>query len=355
MPDHITSKSSATTAITIGIDLGDRNAHYAFINTDGLIFEEGTVAMNPAAFRKQFGEIKPAARIAIEAGSQSRWVAKLLAECGHEVIVANPRQVKLITASNSKNDPNDAKLLARLARVDKTLLSPLEHRGEGEQRTLVAIRARALLVKTRVAVAHSLRGTLKTFGLRLPDARSHDFVARCRATVPANLLPQLEGSFRVLEELTQQIDAYAELIAKIAAEQYPDVARLCEVPGVGVLTALTFVTTIGDPKRFQHSRDVGSYLGLRPAQRQSGERNPQLGITKAGDCYLRALLVQGAHSLMQKNGTDTALRAWGLKLCERGGAGAKKRAVVAVARKLAVLLHQLWVSGKSYRAYPSEA
>jgi transposase len=344
--------NTITTITAIGIDLGDTDAHYAFLNQEGKLVEEGRVAMTPAGLRKSFFGI-PHTRIALEAGAQSRWIAKLLGEFGHEVIVANPRQVQLISANHSKNDSNDAKLLARLARVDPSLLSPLKHRGEEEQVTLLSIRARAQLVGTRVALMHSLRGMVKGFGIRLPHSTSDQFLERCRSCVPAMILGHLEGLFSIIQNLTHQIAAYDEQIEEIAAEQYPAVQRLKQVPGVGTLTALTYVATIADAARFVKSRSAGAFLGLRPRQQQSGGQNPQLGITKAGDTYLRKLLVQSAHCVLSSRGQDTALRRWGLKLCERGGANAKKRAIVAVARKLAVLLHKLWVSGANYKPFPA--
>ena len=343
-----------TTVAAIGIDLGDEDSHYACINDTGDIIEEARIAMKPAMFRRTFSSFEPT-RFAIEAGAQSRWVAKLLEELGHEVIVANPRQVALITANDKKNDKNDAKLLARLARVDTSLLNPLKHRSEEAQTTLLAIRARAQLVKTRVALMHSLRGMVKCFGLRLPHSTSESFLERCRSSVPEPLLKQLEGLFTMVNELSKQISLYDELIETIAREQYPEVRILTSVPGVATLTALTFVTTMADPERFTHSRDAGAFLGLRPRQQQSGKQNPQLGITKAGDVYLRKLLVQSAHCTLQKYTPDSAVKRWGLKLCERGGANAKKRAIVAVARKLAVLLHRMWKDRAMYRPFPSAA
>jgi transposase len=170
--------------------------------------------------------------------------------------------------------------------------------------------------------------------------------------LPEGLRKALAGLFGAILALTEQINDYDDMIETTARERYPDTARLSEVSGVGTLTALTFMLTIDQARRFERSRDVGGYLGLRPRQQQSGERNPQLGITKAGDCYLRKLLVQSAHCVLRKDAPDTALKRWGLTLCERGGKNAKKRAIVAVARKLAVLLHRLWVSGEHYKPFP---
>jgi transposase len=200
---------------------------------------------------------------------------------------------------------------------------------------------------------HSLRSMVKGFGVRLPHATSDQFLQRCKGSVPEVLLPHLEGIFTIVQSLSEQIECYDERIEKIAIEQYPAVQGLKQVPGIGTLTALTFITTIADPGRFTKSRAVGAFLGLRPRQQQSGGQNPQLGITKAGDVYLRKLLVGSAHCVLGARGQDTALKQRGLKLCERGGSNAKKRAIVAVARKLAVLLHKLWVSGEIYRPFPA--
>jgi transposase len=144
--------------------------------------------------------------------------------------------------------------------------------------------------------------------------------------------------------------SYDTRVEQIAKEVYPEVARLKQVKGVGPLIALTYVLTLDNPCRFRRSRDVGCFVGLRPGRRNSGMSEPQLHISKEGDGYLRTLLVQGAHYILGPFGQDSDLRRWGLKLSERGGRNAKKRAVVAVARKLAVLLHKLWVSKEIYEA-----
>jgi transposase len=338
--------------VSIGIDLGDRTAAYACLDDEGRFVEEGSVEMDPQAFRRQFACFE-ATKVAFEAGGQSRWVEQVLRDIGHHVIVANPRQLKLITASDHKNDANDARLLARIARVDPSLLNPVEHRSDEHQVTLVGIRVRAQLVKMRTAAMHSLRGMAKSFGVRLPRASSENFLERCRQAVPEQLRPAMNGLFEIVAELTRQIAACDEQIEQKARREYPEVERLSGIYGVGTLTGLTFVATLADAGRFAKSRDVGPYLGLTPRQRQSGKQDPQLRITKAGDVYLRSMLVQCAHTVMRKNAPLTALRKWGMKLCERGGKNAKKRAIVGVARKLAVLLHRMWVTGEQYRPFPT--
>jgi transposase len=184
------------------------------------------------------------------------------------------------------------------------------------------------------------RGITKTLGRRLPSSASHRFVERVREAVPEALKPALAGLMNLLKEITAQIESYDDKIEALAVERYPETRWLRQAPGVGTLTALTFVLTVGEPARFGHSRDVGPYLGLVPRRRQSGEQDPHLRISKCGDPYLRRLLVQCAQVLMGRCGPDCALRRWGLEHA-RGSRSATKRTVVAVARKLAVLLHRL--------------
>jgi transposase len=148
--------------------------------------------------------------------------------------------------------------------------------------------------------------------------------------------------------LTQRIRDYERRLETICQERYPETELLRQVEGIGPLTALTFVLTLEDPYRFEKSRCVGAYLGLVPASDQSGDRDPQKRITKEGDEMLRRLLVGSAHYITGPFGSDSDLRRHGEKIASRGGKNAKKRAAVAVARKLAVLLHRLWVSGEVY-------
>ena len=151
-----------------------------------------------------------------------------------------------------------------------------------------------------------------------------------------------------MESLTERIKDSDREIEQIARKDYPETALLQQVGGVGPLIALTFVLTVEDKDRFQKSRDIGCYVGLRPRRCDSGQSQPQLRITKEGDPYLRGMLVQGAHYIISRRGPDTDLKRWGLQLAKHGGKRGKKRAVVAVARKLGILLHRLWVTGEVY-------
>jgi transposase len=271
-----------------------------------------------------------------------------LTQLGHEVIVANARNVRLIGESRRKDDRRDARTLARLARIDPQLLSPVQHRSAKAQIHLTVIRARAELVSARTALVNSARGLVKSYGERLRVCGTQQVSRELAAGLSTELREALEPLLREVESLNERIQEYDRRIEEMAKETYPEVALLKQVKGVGNLIALTFVLTIEDPHRFRKSRDVGCFLGLRPGRRNSGQSQPQMHISKEGDRYLRTLMVQGAHYILGPFGEDSDLRRWGLRLAERGGKNAKKRAIVAVARKLAVLLHRLWVTGEVY-------
>src|SRR5262249_21156309 len=213
---------------------------------------------------------------------------------------------------------------------------------------LIMIRARAGLVRARTSLVNAARGLTKSYGERLRGCNPRNMDAEKRKGLSAELQIALEPLLRAIESLSQQILDYNERIEQMAREGYPEVERLKQVKGVGTLIALAYVLTLEDARRFAKSREAGCYVGLQPGRRNSGSSTPQLHISKEGDCYLRTLLVQGAQHILGPFGEDSDLRRWGLKLAERGGKNGKKRAVVAVARKLAVLLHRLWVRGELY-------
>lgn len=333
--------------ITIGMDLGDKTSRYCVLGENGERLSEGSVATTRKAMMQKFAGMRRC-RVAMEVGTHSPWLSRWLTSLGFEVIVANARQVPLISANSRKNDRMDAHLLARLARVDPQLLRPIRHRSEQAQADLMTIRIRAALVEARTSLVNAARGFAKAEGDRLPacdaDAMGVEKMEGLLAGMRERLRPLLEP----VRSLTDQIKKLDSRIEQIARTQYPETELLRQVSGVGTLIALTFVLTVEDRDRFQKSRDVGCYVGLRPKQSESGQSQPQLRITKEGDRYLRQLLVQGAHCILSRRGPDTDLKRWGLKLAERGGKNAKKRAIVAVARKLAVLLHRLWVGGEVY-------
>jgi transposase len=340
---------SRQTERTVGLDLGDKYSYLCVLDTQtGELVEEGRLRTIPDDLRRRF-DSEQRMKVVIEVGTHSTWVSRLLTECGHEVLIANPRKTRLIYGDKHKTDKLDAQKLARLARVDPEILYPIEHRGEESQAHLALIRSRDVLVRSRTQLINHVRGTVKSFGARLPKCSAESFHKKVADALPPELAEALEGVVATICSLTERIRDYERRIERVCKESYPqETGLLQQVPGVGTLTSLTFVLTLEDPDRFEQSRAVGAYLGLVPAQEHSGERDPQKRISKEGDEMLRRLLVSSAHYILGPFGPDSDLRRYGEKIASRGGKNAKKRAVVAVARKLSVLLHRLWVTGEAY-------
>lgn len=312
------AKQACLEPSTMGVDLGDRTSCYCVLNGTGEVVEEGKVATTKTGLVPVFGA-RPRCRIALEVGTHSPWVSRLLSSWGHEVIVANARQVKLISQSSRKDDRLDAQTLARLARADPQLLRSIRHRSEAAQLHLMTIRVRAGRVEARTALVNTARGLAQAIGERLPACGASQWSEERieEAELPEAVRETLRPLLQQVATLTAQIHKCDETIEQIARKHYPETELLRQVSGVGNLIALTFVLTVEDRERFQKSRDVGCYVGLRPKRGESGESQPQLRITKEGDVYLRKLLVQGAHHILGWRGPDTDLRRWGL---QTGGA-----------------------------------
>lgn len=342
----------ATGTMTCGIDLGDKWSHLCVVDVDGEVVEEARVRTSRPAVTRLCERLEPM-RVVMEVGTHSPWVSRLAADAGHDVIVANARRVQLIAHNERKSDQVDAELLARLGRVDASLLKPIQHRHETAQRELALIRARAVAVRTRTSLINSVRGQVKSAGYRIKTCSSESFGKRVDE-LPELLRTALTPLMQLIVKVTTEIRAYDKRLERLAADN-DDVAPLLTVPGVGSLTALAFVRTLEDPARFRSGRAAAAFTGLVPRRSQSGAADPQLRITKRGDRYLRQLLVGSAHYILGPFGPDSALRRWGLTLAARGGKNAKRRAVVAVARKLTVLLHRLWQTGEVYQPFPSHS
>jgi transposase len=341
--------SKERTKMTAGLDPGDKYSHLCLLDTEsGEVIEEGRLRTTPEAFGRHFGSGRPL-RVAIEVGTHSPWVSRMLKECGHEVLVANPRRTRLIYGQRRKTDKLDAQKLARLARADPELLYPVEHRSEDSQAHLALIHSREALIRSRTQLINHVRGTVKSFGARLPKCSAESFHKKVADRLPCELAEALEDLVATVASLTARIGDYDRRIERLSKERYPEETGLLrQVAGVGALTSLTFVLTVEDPQRFAKSRAVGAYLGLVPAKDQSGEQDPGKRISAEGDEMLRRLLVNSAHYVLGPFAPDSDLRHHGEKIIGRGGGNAKKRAVVAVARKLAVLLHHLWITGEVY-------
>jgi len=333
--------------LTVGVDLRDQWSHYCILGLEGERLAEGQLRTTPRDIT-EFFEALNAARVVVEVGTHSAWVREVICSYGHEVLVANPRLMEGSKRRKRKNDRIEANKLARLGRVDPQSLHPMQHRSREVRQDLVVLRARDALVAARTELINATRGLVKSMGSRLPKCSSPSFAQKVEETVPVELRDALMPVVRMAAALSDCIQGYDEKIEKLGREKYEHTALLRQVKGVGPITSLAYVLTLENPDRFVKSRDVGPYLGLVPKQEDSGESQPQLGISKAGDTMMRRLLVGSAQYILGPFGPDTDLRRYGLRLCERGGKNAKKRAAVAVARKLAVLLHCLWVSGEVY-------
>lgn len=336
--------------ITIGMDLGDRTHIIVVFDAQGNELEVGRVNNTKAALRREFRRFKTAI-VVLEAGTHSPWISRELEQMGFTVYVGNPRKLRFIWDSTDKSDERDARMLGLVGRLEPKLLWPVRHRSSQSYVDLAVIKTRDALVKSRTQLINHARGVVKSAGERLPKCSAVCFAKRCQDEVPEDLRPGLNSVFKIISQLTEQIRELDREIEQLCRERYPETERLQQVPGVGPLTALAYVLSLEDPTRFSKSRQVGPYLGLTPRRDQSGQTDKQLPISKAGNKYLRQLLVSCAHYIMGPFGPESNLRHHGLTIASRGGKNARKRAVVAVARKLAVLLHRLWSDGQTYQPF----
>jgi transposase len=335
---------------TIGIDLGDRKSHACVLDAAGDVLWRGTFASTRDGITTFLGGFTEAT-VVMEVGQHSRWASAAAQELGHEVIVANPVHVRMIYASTTKSDRFDAEALARLARVDRRLLHPIHHRGRAAQTALAIVKSRDMLVRARTNLLNHVRMVVKADGGRLASCDADQFAKKVKAALPDALSVALKPIVDTIEQLTARIRELESVIVRVAKTSFPETERLLQVKGVGPVTALAFVLTIEDPARFKDAREVGAYLGMVPKRRQSGDTDPQLRISKVGDKYLRRLLVNCAHYITGPLGPECDLRRFGHKLAPPGSKTRKKRAVVAVARKLSVLLVRLWQNGTVYEPH----
>ncbi len=343
-------KTNSLLTTVIGIDLGDLRHAVCVIDSAGEIIEEVTITNTRESLAK-LAKKYPGSRIAMEVGSHSPWISRWLTELGCEVIVANPRKLRAIYQNERKSDELDAQMLAKLARADISLLHPVQHGSEQAQRDLLRIKLRDNLVRQRVDVISAVRFTLKALGVRLASPNTNCFAKCARgylAERDPELLAMIEGSLHVIDEMTKQIRQFDREIEQLCDNHYPETKRLREIRGIGPITALCFVLVIEDPHRIDKTLDVGAYLGLVPKRDQSGKSDKELGISKCGNAYLRRLLVSAAQYMLGPFGEECDLKTRGLRLAERGGRGAKKKAVVATARKLSVVMLGVWKNQTNY-------
>lgn len=331
-----------------GIDLHAEYSQVCILDEDGEVMETSRVRTSRKALERFF--CRDRMRVALEAGGSSPWVSRLLGSLGHEVVVCSPRRVRLIAESSLKNDKVDAEVLARLVRLDPEFLKPIQHRSEQAQLLRGNLKVRSAMVEARTKWINTIRGLLRSFGYNVSGKVAHTFVERVDLMkLPDDLRAVIAPLLEQLDLLTGEIERRNEQLEEMVKE-LPEVEHLREIPGVGPVVATYFVLTIDDPGRFKNSRDVASFFGLRPSMRESASVSQFGRITKEGDPEMRRLLVQAAHALLRTR-ADSQLKQWALALAERKG---KSKAVVALARKLAVLMHRLWVTGEVYQSFPQQ-
>ena len=268
-------------------------------------------------------------------------------------MVANARKLRAISANIRKSDEADAEILARIGRVDTKLLSPIQHGSEEHQQDLIQVKLRDTLVRQRVLLISTVRGLLKSLGIQSKSPSSASFTKKLVESLNqhhSDALKLVDPMLDIIDSLSEKIKELDKALNLLADTKYPETQGLREISGVGPITALSFVLIIGDPHRFKNSRSVGAYLGLTPKRDQSGNVDKQLRISKAGDPYLRKLLVSASQYALGHFGADCDLRTRGLMLAERGGPRAKKKAVVATARKLATIMHSMLLHKSSYQS-----
>ena len=333
--------------LTVGVDVGDQWSNYCILGLGGETLVEGQFRSQPEEVAGFFHGLAQS-RVAMEVGTHSAWMREVIAELGHEVLVANARRMQGSKRRRRKNDRIDAARLARLGRIDPKSLYPIQHRSTEVREDLLVLRAREVLVESRTKLISAVRSMVKTVGARVPSSSSDAFSRKAAAEIPQQIRGASQPLLDLIAQLSEQIKSFDQQIEQMAEEKYQHTRLLRQVTGVGPITALAYALTLETPLRFKKSRDVGPYLGLVPKQEDSGDIQPQLGISKAGDRMVRKLLVGSAHYILGPFGPDCDLRRFGNRLYEHGGKNAKKRATVAVARKLAVLLHRLWITGEAY-------
>ena len=327
---------------TIGIDVSDQSSKICVMAKDKgerKILIETTCKTTKEGFCECFAKFDRSWLVVFETGTHCRWMKELFERLGFSVIVANPAEVKLITESNSKNDKSDARKLARLALADVELLKPVKLRDEKHQKMLRLHEERILLMRCRNAIICQVRNFAKSCGLRLPDSDANWFHEINRSEWPNEFEDTVWPAMDSIRKLNKSIAAINTKIEKLA--QTPEfkkhVDRAMEIYGVGPIGATVLIAAInGEPERFDHARDVGPYLGQVPKTSQSGDRDPQLGMTKAGNKLVRTVLTECANVVMQSNARDTDLKLKGLRIASHGGKIARKKAKGAVARGLAV-------------------
>lgn len=351
--DNASGWAGKVADVRVGLDVGDRVSRWAAMRVGTGEVREGLVSTTPDAIRESFAG--GTCTVLMEAGSHTPWLVRLLAELGHRPVVVDPASLRVGGPRRRRNDRKDARGLMDLAEdVGRPRVREIWQRPQDYQQDLSLMRLRDAAVRARSLLANSVRGTVKLFGERLGSHSVKSLPKFAREELSPDLFGVVEPLLVQIEQLTEAIAGYDRKVDEYLARR-PESARLLQVQGVGPVTTGIFMAVIGDPSRFARSRDVGDYLGLVPGLDQSGDRNPSLRITKQGNELLRRTLVQCAHFIMSTRAEDCDLKRWALKLAGDGSNKTRrKKAAVALARKLAVLLHCLWLRDEKYERFRND-
>ena len=329
---------------TIGMDVSDKKTQICVMAKTGTtpkVVMETTIPTTKNGLAKFLATQDKSSPVAFETGVHCRWMKDVAAGMGFKVYVANPCRLRMITESKTKNDVNDARMLARMALADPGLLHPVKLRGPEHQRMLNLHEMRNLLVKQRTGIIVQLRAVAKSMGFRIAKCPTESFHKLDTKVWPTEFRDIAWPTMKNLEQLAVTIKTYEKQIRELAETPAfkAQVERLTEIHYVGLYVATGFVAvTGGDMERFGKPRDVGAWLGLTPRQDQSGDIDRQCHVTKVGSALMRRLLVESAQMILRKASADTDLKVKGMRICARGAKIAKRKAVTAVARALAVLM-----------------
>ena len=286
-------------------------------------------------------------RVGIEAGPLSQWLVSGMAEAGLPVICVETRHMKSLLKAQqvNKSDRHDARGIAQMMRVG--LFKPVHVKTLASQETRMLLTARKLVQRKMLDVESDLRGTLRNFGLKVGTVGSFRFENRIRELVEGQprLVTIVEPLLTIRRVMRQEFSRLHKMVLSIA-RQDPVCRRLMTAPGVGAVVAVTYRSTIDQPQRFVHSRAVGAHAGLTPRRYQSGDIDYDGGISRSGDAMLRTMLYEAAQVLLTQSRQWSWLKAWGMRVAQRRGV---KRAIVAVARRLAVVLHRMWTDNTDFR------
>ena len=331
-----------------GLDVSLRSTHICVIDDDGELLAEGKTDSEVADIIAFLDEVDiEITEVGFEAGTLTQYLTYGLQFAGYEVVCMEARQVKAaLSAMRNKTDKNDARGIAQLLRSGWYRRVHVKSIESHQTRALLSSR-KAVLAKC-IDLEQEIRGLFKVFGIKLPARLGHgSFDPKVRPLIEADqelsqsLLPMLDARL-VLYRTFLKLEYRVRNLAK----QDPICQRLMTAPGVGPITALTYKAGVDDPTRFRRSRTVAAHLGLTPRRFQSGEIDFDGRISRAGDANVRSTLYVAANSMMTRSSQWSPLKAWGMKLAQTRG---HKRAVIAVARKLAVILHRMWIDDTQFR------